>query len=278
MVSCAKMAKDYKDVLLLLHDELGLDLMGEVIGYHHRSVKRLGTLMEVTDDEPDLALAILCLDVASEHIIMAWTIEHSRPHILEFLLSIGVNPRRRNGVYLLLAVAVCNIEAIRLLLDYGVDIHIRGDLAYWLARTYRHNDVCEYLKSRGANTLKVNNEMLCEALESDLMMDALALIHYGADINTKMSKPLITVLRDGNLLCAEVMLEMGVDLQKCRTRALITAAQDGRLDVIEWLVARGANGHARNDLALREAKKNGHREVADYLSGLPRLKRRHALK
>lgn len=157
---------------------------------------------------------------------------------IEQLIKLGVDPvncyyveNRHRNYPIHHAVAGGNVEALRFLIDKGVDVN---KLGYYdnisdvydnlitplhVAIEYDECDCMDLLIVRGADVNKIDSEGLYTPLAFAAQNDAYEivkiLIEAKADLNLRYNKesftPLIHAVREGNEQLAELLLENGAD-------------------------------------------------------------------
>jgi hypothetical protein len=131
------------------------------------------------------------------------------------------------------AIEVGNLNAVKSLVEKGVDIHAEGEYLLTSTAYFGHLDIFKYL------------------------------VEKGADVHVGEGAPLIIAAEQGKLNIVKYLIEKGVKAHK--NTALKYAASKGHLDIVRLLVESGADIHTNNDEAFIWACRGGHVEVVKYL-------------
>ena len=166
---------------------------------------------------------------------------------------------------LITASKVGRLDAVKLAIDKGTDIHANDDEALREAADKGHLDVVQYLVEQGADIHASDDYALRYASIQGHLDIAQYLVEQGADIHADDDLALRWAAYFGNLDIAQYLVEQGADIHADDDDALRNAAWKGHAEVVNFLVEQGANIHARHDDALILAAENGHLDIVKYL-------------
>jgi ankyrin repeat protein len=121
----------------------------------------------------------------------------NRPDIVNFLINFGVKADWRTLSY---ASGSGNMAAVRILVDYGIDIHTNQDWALQMSVFNNHMDITKFLVENGAD-ISADNYAVFKwmMMKKDLKM-ARFLINSGADITDKVVSKSLEIL-----LCIDIL-------------------------------------------------------------------------
>lgn len=188
---------------------------------------------------------------------------------VKYLLSIGVDPNEKKGVYSPLTTAVRDkrVEILKVLLESGADPNVKGE--NWpLVVALSSPLILKLLLEEGARLDQYKGilelAVVYNSLEAvEILLDA------GVDINEKHKdfySPLTTAIRDNRLPILKLLLEKGADVNNPgETLPLIMAARfatkpDDKEERLKLLLERkelDVNAKWKGRTALMEACDNG---------------------
>lgn len=203
------------------------------------------------------------------------------------VLSFGM-PRYTNPGTLVEAASAGNSELVKVRIDQGADLEVRGDADGWtplIHSVWAFSDrSVRLLIDAGAD---VNAQMDDDGTPSSGMTALIRaatypdsegivsmLIDAGADVNARLRDgrtALIFAARHASPELVKLLLAAGADVDVQSNNgwsALLRAAQHGRVETVKELLAAGANLSARTkdgDTALILASENGHIAVVKSL-------------
>ena len=181
---------------------------------------------------------------------------------------------------LLNAAWIGNSEAVRFLLDLGVNVDCtneQGSTALMLATDCRHEPVVQTLISGGANVNIQGNDgwtALMLASQNDQFQVAELLLNKQANVNHTANDgwtALMLASQNGHFQVADLLLNKQADVNHTSNNgatALMLASNNGHFHVAELLLNKKANvTHTTNDgwTALMLASQNGHFQVTKLL-------------
>lgn len=117
-----------------------------------------------------------------------------------------------------------HLEAVKLLIRAGADIHIQNEDSLRWASTKGHLEVVELL------------------------------VQLGADIHSLKDYSLREASRNDHLEIVRFLLKAGANVHAEEDDAVRKASSRGHLEIVKLLIKHGANIHVLNDDALREAE------------------------
>ncbi|KAJ3293897.1 hypothetical protein HK104_004126 [Borealophlyctis nickersoniae] len=158
-----------------------------------------------------------------------------------------------------------HVEVVRLLLEFGADVHAGGDAALRAASPRGHHEVVRLLLENGANVHAKDDSALRGASQRGHFEVVRLLLEHGANVHAKNDCALRQASQNGHLKVVRPLLENGANVHAKDDSALCQASLKGHLKVVRSLLENGANVHAADDSALRGASQNGHLEVVRLL-------------
>jgi ankyrin repeat protein len=215
----------------------------------------------------------------------------------------GLNERGtgtvQSSVPLFVAIGLCDIEAVKRLLENGCDANERNEdglTPLMAACRYPRDpytpadrmDLVQLLLDYGAvpydvasrgdlitDPVDLGNPLIGAAWKGDHEI-VRRLLENGAStevLHSKWGTPLVIAVALGHLKCVEHLLNAGANTEACapKENALVKASQDGRLEIVNRLIDAGADVNAFGDgdsylkNALAEASVNGHVDVVKAL-------------
>ena len=183
---------------------------------------------------------------------------------------------------LMLAGMKGNPEIVKLSIDSGADINIRGGIrgftALMRAAMLGHTEIVKILVNSGAdiNIKSYDNgttALIEAAYKGDTELVKL-LIDNGADINITNhngTTALIAAAYKGDTELVKLLIDSGADINITNhdgTTALIVAAYKGDTELVKLLIDSGADQNIKNKdgkTALDIAEQKGHQEIIDIL-------------
>ena len=173
------------------------------------------------------------LDKFKEHII-----NNDMNEVMKYLLSM-VNDKETLNICMKIAVFNDRIELVKLLIDYGADIHAKNDcvLSESIIKNKDSFDIVKFLIENGAN---ISNKY-------DDTTPLIVSVHYGHPDIVKL------------------LLENGADIHALDDYALTLSSRHGYYDIVKLLLESGADIHAEDDNPLREAVIEGHVDIVKLL-------------
>ncbi|KAJ5295274.1 hypothetical protein PENANT_c001G04745 [Penicillium antarcticum] len=197
----------------------------------------------VQSDQPSIVTALLNKDAnpnlpGPEHVL--WSAVH-RPGCLRILLARGADVKKTPGL-MEQATSVNNIDAVRVLLQAGMDPNSKKDGIY---------------------------TPLCSAIRDDRPDILTLLIHHGADPNVMASEyPAWKCITHKRLHFLPDLVTAGADLRK-PPGIVECAVQENNTEALHWLVGQGgANPNDRNEqghTAVTTAIQKNRPEMLEWL-------------
>ncbi|AVL95221.1 ankyrin repeat protein [Moumouvirus australiensis] len=158
-----------------------------------------------------------------------------KPNIAKFLITGKVNIESRINEAL---VNFCrqDLEMVKFLVNFGANIHTKGDEPLNQASKYGEPDIVQYL------------------------------VDVGANINADKDKALISACSGNHLNVVKYLVKNGANINADNDKALMTACYKNNLDIIKYLIKNGANIYADNKRALIivAKKSNRHYEIMNF--------------
>ena len=180
-----------------------------------------------------------------------------------------------------LAASDNHLEALKAMLDNGVDVNAAGrDGATALDAAVRHGDAetVRFLLRRGADPQRKEAEgatalMLAAKRGDREIVNALLEKAPGAlnDRNSNGETALMQAVRARNAVAARAFADAGADVNAADFESntpLIQASSDGSVELVQALLDKGADLRAANasgETALSLARKNDHPDVVEML-------------
>ncbi|CAI7658716.1 unnamed protein product, partial [Penicillium glandicola] len=199
----------------------------------------------VQTDQPSIVTALLNKDAnpnlpGPEHVL--WSAVH-RPGCLRILLARGADVKKTPGL-MEQATGVNNIDAVRILLQAGMDPNSKKDGIY---------------------------TPLCSAIRDDRPDILALLLHHGADPNMMASEyPAWKCITHKRLYFLPDLVAAGADLRK-PPGIVECAVQENNTEALHWLVGQGgANPNDRNErghTAMTTAIRKNRLEMVEWLLG-----------
>ncbi|XP_055346257.1 ankyrin repeat and KH domain-containing protein 1-like isoform X2 [Paramacrobiotus metropolitanus] len=188
------------------------------------------------------------------------------------------NVQEDNSTPLCYAVRKGNLEIVRTLVSAQANVNLGGTPPLLLAISMCNADAVEYLLANGANPVQKsshNDTALAFAAEVG-NFDLVKRFHgLGCDVDCVGEKgytPLMRAAKKGSLEIIEYLLANGASINRASSTndctALSLACNKGWIKIIEFLLERGANRHIKlkdNVTPLLEAVKSGNSEAADLV-------------
>ena len=165
----------------------------------------------------------------------------------EYLLSLGAEPSYDENLPLKLAIYVRDLERIKLLVEYGIDINKPNDLAIQLAFSKNSIRIQKYLIDNGADLTK-NLDLIIKYCRSSANTEAILLmINAGIDLKDHLFQIAQLAIQRYNDSLMRTCIELGVDLKKLDQEDL--AMSLGRLEIgtIQLMIDGGVNFCTLND-------------------------------
>jgi len=211
---------------------------------------------------------------------------NNQKHIVEYLVSKGVNIDEKNGqqenTALVKACFDGSLDIAKVLVDAGANMNLKtkdkiSPLLY--AVEYKHKHIVEYLISKGVNidekNGQVENTALIKACENGSLDIAKVLVDAGANINLKSKAgfaPLYMAVDKKHKPIVEYLISKGVNVNEKNGldngSALYLASYNGSLEIVTMLVDAGADVHLKpihGYSPLYAAFENKHKPIMEYL-------------
>jgi len=193
--------------------------------------------------------------------------------VLNRKLDLGVDIERESNqgfTALVIAISEVHVDAVRLLLDRGADVHHRvhelPPLAHAASRTHHGPELLQLLIDHGAILTTTSrpdqrNVLHCAAAVGTPDTVEFLVTKGGMDIEKKCRRgctPLLVAARAGNVDNAKVLLKLGAKLDAVSINggsALIWSSSWGNVDAIKYWLELGLDINARDN--------NGHSKSCD---------------
>ena len=143
-------------------------------------------------------------------------------------------------------------DSLKLLLDYGANVHYNDDEAFLYAIKYNsYKDVFKLLLSYGAD-VHVNDEyaLLSACNKSDYNSVQLFL-QYGADVHYNDEQALCSACSNSNVPIIDLLVRYGAVVNSVKVIEQIIDTVN--INILEFLLKRGLDLHFNTDYALRYA-------------------------
>lgn len=178
-----------------------------------------------------------------------------------------------------------NYRLVKQLVDGGVDMNFKSQDGYtplFLAVQNKHNDIVDYLLTKGAAIDEYNGEngdtaLIMAAYDGNLKMTQ-TLVNAGASINLKSTDgytPLYTAVQGNHMNVVDYLLNNGALVDEINgdqeKTALHEASGRNNINIVRTLVNKGANVNKKNKngkTGLDLARENNHESVVEYLQSL----------
>jgi len=161
--------------------------------------------------------------------------DNNHLHVVEYLISRGVNIREHNDEALMRTVCRGHLDIVKLLVKYGADIKAQ------------------------------NNNAVISACSNGYLELAKYLVEMGADIKAKNDEALIGACIMGYLDIVKYLVSLGADITVQNNKTIIYASEFGYFKIVKYLVSLGADPLAQNNEAIYLAILNGHYKIVEYL-------------
>jgi ankyrin repeat protein len=174
------------------------------------------------------------------------------------LLRDAINKLLNNGdtislSFLLQAIKLYNLDIIKELIYYGVDVNGDNNAALILAVQLEQYVIIS--DTSDTNNLKYSNKM--DIIEY--------LVESGADVTAQNNLAIIIAANDMDLELIMFLEDYGADLSAQNNSVLLIASQNGDLELIKYLIKNDINPVIPDNLPLIYAVTNGYLDVVIYL-------------
>jgi hypothetical protein len=205
---------------------------------------------------------------------------------VQYLFFLGADIHHRNDDAFRLAVATDQLEAVKFLVEKGVDIHTRTngpwrDMITYQSRGFDHDgklNVLKFLLEKNEDQLFINKYFTPIAAQHGRNDVLKILIEHKADIHYDKDMPLFMAVVEGELETVKFLLDAGAytyDVDGNRynkdspteVMILCDAARNNRRLVVQYLTERFPY-KGQTHLSICAAASGGHVEVLDYLLSL----------
>ena len=196
--------------------------------------------------------------------------------LLKLKKKLDLNPSDLYNRALLMAIKNHHLDAVNLLLKYGVDPSYMKNSALKMACDSDDPAIMKRLldDSRVDPTAVKNRAFIksCEKGWFDILKILLRRIDLNAvDVDTKRSA-FQTAAANGHFQIVEFLFSLPKDsgISEGVDVAFMKAAENGHLKIVKLLLSeKGINASVDDNFAFRKAAENGHYEVVDFLLSLP---------
>jgi ankyrin repeat protein len=159
-----------------------------------------------------------------------------------------------------------NIEAVKHLLDAGININKNNSTALSNAAEHGHVELMQFLVDNGA---KLRPGILIDPVDNRNLDAVKYLVDLGADVNDEYGSVLDVAAENGDLPMVKYLVDQGAKLEsedENHHSPLSSAASEGHFDVVKYLVEKGADVEDRGDgFPLRISAYIGHLPMVKYL-------------
>ena len=167
-----------------------------------------------------------------------------------------------------------NLEMIKILLEYGANIHVKNNRPLYHACDKEHLDIITFLIKNGANIHLNNDRVLREACKHGKINSVKLLIEHGANIQAKECEAFRWSCSNGHYDIAEYFIKLKIDIHICDECAMRCACKYGHVEIVKLLLDNGANiylsykrpcGEWQNYVPLVLASMCGHIDIVKLL-------------
>lgn len=180
-------------------------------------------------------------------------------------------------------------DAVRYLVEKGVDPHFQYDLALRWAVDFNYLEIVKYLVERpdckvcnkqcihGSDIHVLDDCVLRWAAEFGYLDIVKYLVNAGANIHAGDDIALLVAVESNHFDIVKYLVERpdckvckkccchGANILADDNLAVIRAVECGNVNIFKYLVKHGGNPHARNNLALKWSIKNNYHEISNYI-------------
>lgn len=144
-------------------------------------------------------------------------------------------------------------DSLKLLLDYGANVHYNDDEAFLYAIKYinSYKDVIKLLLSYGADVHVYDEYALLNACNNSDYDSVKLFLQYGADVHYDDEKALRSACSNYNFLLIDLLVRYGAVVNSVKVIEQIIYTNNNT--ILEFLLTRGLDLHFNNDYALRYA-------------------------
>jgi ankyrin repeat protein len=194
------------------------------------------------------------------------TVEFGRLEMFEAMTRGGLNLPEYSGAQPLagFAAETGRLDFLKLFIEkHDVDIHYYSDELLRNAARHGHEDVVEYLLSKGADHSAWSGDPLKEACDNGHLGVVKKLLAAGADIN--QGNPLERAAQHGRKDIVDYLLSKGADAAAGNNEAFTSACRHGQAAVVAALLAHGVSASANDNEAFVAASDAKFFDVARVL-------------
>ena len=192
-------------------------------------------------------------------------------YVIKALLKDGDDSNVKNGMSLEIAAEMGLVDIVKLLLQYGVNVNSRDDvaliktiLASWSLET-SHVKIIRLLLKHGANVHARGDLALIEAVYLENIPVIETLLEHGADIHVRDDFLLKISIQRGFSSVVKLLFEHGVSISAlddgdllraisfCSPKQIVELRTKDRISIIQTLLENGANAYVCDELPLRLA-------------------------
>jgi ankyrin repeat protein len=181
--------------------------------------------------------------------------------MIEFLLNNGANINC--GGLLYNAITANNVELVRLLVFYGINI---CDFDLSTACKTGNIDIVKILVGTGGEKAGVDSvKCLLNSCDRKNIELVRLMLDNGVDPHVSTDWPLRRACRVGSVAIVELLLQRGANIHAAGDAGLSVACEERNLEMIKLLLDNGADVHAKNEMALHTACRLGYTDVVTLL-------------
>ena len=223
-------------------------------------------------------------------------LENVRKEIASEILNHHTNEDGQRTTPLIIAVIQANEEVVNTLIEFGVNLEMKGIVTYeketfygatalWCASCWGHYNILRILIDNGANVdnpTESGSTALRPACYDGRLDIVQYLVEHGADVNTthlNKSTCLMNICHKGSYEIAQYLLTKGADPKlKCLKgqTPLHFAAAKGHLAISKLFIDKGAPAMVKDNFGmtpLMKAAVNGKTDVVEFISALAECNR-----
>ncbi|MEZ0226508.1 MAG: ankyrin repeat domain-containing protein [Alphaproteobacteria bacterium] len=226
--------------------------------------KDMTAAIEMNDRWRFSMLLQLNRDWSGKDDLLRRTIEFGRMEMFEAMTKGGLTLTSYNGPQSLAGYAAeaGRLDFLKLFVEkHGVDVHYYSDELIRNASRHGHEDVVEYLLSKGADHSAWGGDPMREACDNGHLGVVKKLVAAGAEIGNALDRAAANGKKD----IVEYLLSKGTEADTHLGDAFTSASRGGHADVVALLLTHGVSVSAGDNEAFVAACDNKHFAVAQLL-------------